>query len=94
MYQIYWSAEAKDSYAAILQNVMGNFPVDVALKMDDKVERLLNLLETNKHLCPPSRNFIDVRRCVITKHLSLTYRIAENDIELVVFFDNRTDHPF
>jgi plasmid stabilization system protein ParE len=93
MHQIHWSPDAKDSYAAILRNVMDNFPLDIALKMDEKVERLLTLLEHNTHLCPPSRNFEGIRRCAITKYLSLAYRIIGNDIELVVFFDNRMDLP-
>lgn len=94
MYQIYWSPTAKESYAALLQHVVDNFPLDTALKMDDKVERLLTLLEQNKHLCPPSLNFPAVRRCVVTPHLSMVYRIVGNEIELVVFLDNRTDQPF
>ncbi len=94
MYQIFWSSEAKDTYSAIVQYAMDNFPLDVAIKMDEKVERLLTLLEQNKHLCPASRSFPNARKCVVTKHLSLIYRILGNDIELVVFFDNRSDHPF
>ena len=93
MNNIYWSPEAKDSYAAILKYLMDNFPLDTALEVDEKVERLLENLEHHKFLCPPSANFSFLRRCVITKNLSLTYRVLENDIEIVVFFDNRTDHP-
>lgn len=51
MGRIFWSPQAKDSYAAILRHVMDNFPLDTAIKMDDKVEHLLTLLAQNKHLC-------------------------------------------
>ncbi len=94
MNQIYWSAEAKDTYAAILNYVMNNFPLDVAIEMDDKVERLIKSLETNSHLCPPSLQIQGIRRCVITKQLSLAYRTDGNEIELIAFFDNRMQHPF
>ena len=94
MYQVYWSPDAKDSYADILRSVMDNFPLDTALKMDEKVERLISLLENNQQLCPPAKNFPEVRKCVVTKQLSLVYRIVGNDIELVVFLDNRMKHPF
>lgn len=94
MNQIYWSAEAKDTYAAILNYVMDNFPIDVAIKMDDKVERLIKSLSSNSYLCPPSFQFQGIRRCVITKHLSVAYRTDGNEIELIAFFDNRMKHPF
>jgi len=94
MLQIYWSAEAKDSYAAILQHVVDRFSSDAAIKMDDKVERLLALLQQNRHLCPPALNFPDLRRCVITPQLSLIYRLIKDEIELVVFLDNRTGIVF
>ncbi len=94
MNNIYWSSEAKDSYAAILNYLMDNFSLDIALNVDDKVESLLANLEQHKFLCPASENLPFLRRCVITKNLSLTYRVLENDIELVVFYDSRTNHIF
>lgn len=94
MAHIYWSPAAKESYAAILKYLVDNFPVETALKTDDKVEQLLNLLEQNRHLCPPSSSFPELRRCVVTPYLSVVYRLNENDIELIVFVDNRTDQPF
>ncbi len=94
MSRIFWSPTAKETYAAILRYVMDNYPIDVAIKMDDKVERVLSLLEQNKQLCRASSNLPGVRRCVITKHLSMAYRIKDDDIEIVAFFDNRADLPF
>ncbi len=94
MNQIYWSEEAKDTYAAILNFVMDNFPIDTAIGMDDKVERLIKSLEHNSHLCSPSIKTEGTRRCVISKHLSLAYRTSGKEIELVAFFYNRMQHPF
>ncbi len=91
MKRIYWSPTAKASYAAILRYVMDNYPIEVAIKMDDKVERLLALLLQNKHLCPASSQLPGIRRCVITKYLSVVYKFRGEAIELVAFFDNRTD---
>lgn len=70
---------------------MDNYPIEVAIKMDDKVERLLSLLLQNKHLCPASSRLPGIRRCVITKYLSVIYKSRGEAIELVAFFDNRTD---
>jgi len=94
MFNIYWSPHAKESYAAILTFVVDNYSVDAGLNLDDKVERLLSNLEQNKHLCPPSDISPHVRRCVITKYLSLAYKVTGLDIELIAFFDNRALHGF
>ena len=94
MNQVYWSQEAKDTYASILNYVMDNFPLETAIKMDDKVEQLIKSLGNNTHTCPPSHQVPDVRRCVISKQLSLAYRTNGTEVELVAFFDNRSKHPF
>ncbi len=94
MNQIFWSQEAKDTYAAILNYIMDNSPIDTAIKMDNKVERLIKSIENNSQLCPQSIIIPSIRRCVATKNLSLAYRTEGNVIELIAFFDNRMQHPF
>ena len=94
MNQILWTDEAKDTYAAILNAVMENYPLDVSIKMDEKVERLLGLLKYNLKLCPPSAKIPAVRCCTISKFLSVAYRILEHNIILLAFVDNRMEHPF
>ena len=94
MNRIYWSSEAKDTYAYLLNHVMDNFPLDVAIKMDDKVERLIGFLENNSRLCPPSLNLLEVRHCVVTENLSMAYRTNGKEVEIIAFFDNRSMHPF
>jgi plasmid stabilization system protein ParE len=93
-YQLFWTATATDSYAAILNFIMEKYGVNPALKMDDKVEKILELLESNKQLCPPTETNLLVRRCVITKNLSLIYSINGNVLDLVTFYDNRADFNF
>jgi hypothetical protein len=93
-YAVLWTEAAKESYSAILELVMNNYGVNTALKMDDKVEKLLKLLEFNKNLCPPTSKNISVRRCTISKQLSLAYHIVGNNLELLAFYDSRTDINF
>jgi plasmid stabilization system protein ParE len=94
IYSIFWTENAKESYASILDLMIYRFGVNATLKMDDKVEKLLTLLESNKHLCPPTETNVLVRRCIITKQLSVVYRINENSIELLAFYDNRANFEF
>jgi plasmid stabilization system protein ParE len=93
-YTIFWLDTARESYAAILEYVVNQHGVNTALKMDDKVEQLLELLRFNKHLCPPTNTNLNLRRCTVTKQLSLVYKITEVELELVAFYDNRANIVF
>jgi len=94
-YQIVWSPYAEESYLRILTYIIDNWTVKEAEDFDNKVESLLERLKTHKHLCPASKIQEGLRRCVIAPQTSLIYQI-KNDriIELVAFFDNRSNHKF
>ncbi|MEY4902999.1 MAG: hypothetical protein RLZZ292_814 [Bacteroidota bacterium] len=94
MYTIYWTPNARESYAAILEFVIENFSLDAALSMDDKMENRLLALQKNRYLCPISEILPNIRKCVITPQLSLAYRVQNDKIELVSFFNNRSNHSF
>ena len=94
-YNIYWSPHAKESYAAILDQLFQRFSTDTVLAIDDKMEKLLENLSYNRYLCPKSSHFPEVRCCVINKNLSVAYQVVNNDeIEIITFFDNRSEHGF
>ena len=38
---------------------------------------------------PPFEKFPDIRKCVLTKHISLYYKINNKDIEVLTLFDTR-----
>lgn len=93
MYQIIWTPLAKDTYAETLKYLM-EFSLDAAIKLDDKVEKITELLETNKHLCPKSLSLPRFRKCVATKSTSLVYEVVDNTVRIMAIIDNRTDHLF
>src|SRR5690554_6522275 len=65
-----------------------------AESFEARVESLINRLKTQKRLCPPSGKQKNLRRCVIAPQTSLVYQIKDNIIELVAFFDNRSEHKY
>lgn len=95
MLHVYWSPHAKESYAAILDYLSQHYSTDRILAIDDKVEKLLENLSRNKFLCPQSSRFPVVRCCVINKNLSVAYQVVnEQEIEIIAFFNNRSEHGF
>lgn len=94
MHSILWTDTAQDSYLQILDFLFDQWSLDIALDWDGKVQQLLNNISTHKELCPASEKFPGLRRCIINEYTSLIYRVKEDHIELITFFDNRANHPF
>lgn len=91
---IFWSPLAEESYLNTLSQIIERWTVKEAEEFEAKVESLIEKLKTQKRLCPPSNIQKSLRRCVITSQTSLVYQIKDNIIELVAFFDNRSEHQY
>ena len=74
-YQIIWTPSAKQGFADILQYVESSFGFEAALKLLDKTESILENLQLFPNMFPASKIRTDYRKAVVTKHLSLIYRI-------------------
>jgi plasmid stabilization system protein ParE len=94
-YQIVWSPYAEESYLRILTYIIDNWTVKEAEDFDNKAESLLERLKTHKHLCPAYKIQEGLIRCEVAAQTSLVYLVRnENIIELVAFFDNRSNHKY
>jgi plasmid stabilization system protein ParE len=54
----------------------------------DEVERMIALLSRFPLVFPPFQGKA-VRRCVVNKHLSIFYRLEDDQVEMLAFWDNR-----
>ncbi len=92
-YQIIWSPFAEKTYLEILTYILENWSLKEAEDFENKVESLLGRIKSHKQLCPASKIQKSLRRCVITFQTSLIYQVKNrNVIEIVAFFDNRSNH--
>jgi len=93
-YLISWSPLAEETYLKTLSQILDRWTIKEAEDFEAKVESLIEKLKTQKRLCPPSDKQKSLRRCVIAPQTSLVYQIKDNIIELVAFFDNRSEHIY
>ena len=93
-YQIFWSPVAEDTYLSTLSQILDRWTIREAEDFADKVDSLIEKLKHHKHLCPPYQKFENLKRCVIAPQTSLIYQINQDVIELVAFFDNRSEFPY
>ncbi len=93
MNQIIFSPKAEESYLALLDYYL-QFSVNFVLELEKLMDAKMEALKFSKNLCPTSRLFKGLRRCVLTEHISFVYLINKNSIEVVAFYDSRSNHPF
>lgn len=93
-YHISWSPLAEETYLNTLSQILERWTIKEAEDFEAKVESIIEKLKTQKHLCPPSSKQKSLRRCVIAPQTSLVYQIKTDTIELVAFFDNRSNHLY
>lgn len=92
--KVNWTNEAKDSYVSTIKNILDKWGVDTALKLESDVNALILHLENFKFFCPASKKDKKLRKCVISKQTSLFYEVNKTHIDLILFFDNRTNHNY
>ena len=90
---IVWSEEAKLSYENTIDFILENWEIEIAERFEKITNTLLDQLLINKKLCPESK-IKALRKCILHKNTSLIYRVRKNNIELVAFIDNRSEHSF
>jgi plasmid stabilization system protein ParE len=93
-YLISWSPLAEETYLKTLSHILDRWSIKEAEDFEAKVESLIEKLKTQKRLCPTSGKKKNLRRCIIAPQTSLVYQIKDNIIELVAFFDNRSEHQY
>lgn len=88
-YKIIWTDEAFQN----LQNIINFLEKFWTEKEISKFVRLLDkqlmLIKQNPALYPFSQKSKNIRKSVLTKQITLYYRVDKADIHLITLFDNR-----
>lgn len=88
--KIDWSPRALSDYLAVLTYLQREWGQKATESFASRVDDLLNLIIAHPLLFSNSGKH-GIRRCVITKQLSLYYRKKDDRIQLIAFIDNRSN---
>lgn len=92
--KIVWSEEAALSYEEVIDFILEKWTIDIVANFIEKLNALLFKLSKHKNLCPKSA-IMNLRKCLVSEQTSLVYRVKSSDlIEIVLFVDNRSNHPY
>jgi len=88
-FPIRYSTRAYIEYEQILEYVSTKFGIEIAMKVDQYFEEVLEQISLNPYMFPLSDKKKDVRRCVISEQTTLYYRFTKEYIELISFRGNK-----
>lgn len=86
---IYWSPRADETYGEILDYLSNSWGIQVTINFMDEVEHTLELIKLFPRMFEASPSHPNIRKGFITKHTTLYYEIKGDQIELLVFWNNR-----
>lgn len=83
------SERAERNLDDLMEYLENEWPERVKENFKKKLVNTIKLISENPHLFPASEIKKDVRKCVLTKHNSMYYRIVKHEIQIITIHDNR-----
>ena len=90
-YKLVWTEESLENIKGIIKYLEDNWTEKEIKKFVRKLDHILNLIQNNPKLFPKA-DPINLRKAVVTKQVSLYYRIERREVHLLSLFDTR-QHP-
>jgi plasmid stabilization system protein ParE len=88
-FEIIWTRNAICHFDEIINFLLLTWNEEIAQSFIDLVENELLFIKSNPKCYPMFDEFRNIRKVVVHKNVSLFYRLNENKIELISFWDNR-----
>ncbi|GBD87794.1 plasmid stabilization system protein [bacterium BMS3Abin03] len=90
-YDVFLSPLAERKLIILLDYLTKEWGVNSKNKYLSKFKNAINQISTHPKSCPESLEMKGLYKCVLTKQSSFYYRIRNDEIEIITFFDNRQD---
>ena len=88
-YKLIWSDEALENLKEIIKYLEKNWTNREIKKFARLLDRNLNLIKDNPEIFPKSGHPDNYRRAVISKQVSIYYRVDRQKVHIISVFDNR-----
>ncbi|MDQ8003214.1 MAG: hypothetical protein REI64_00365 [Pedobacter sp.] len=90
-FEVRFGIEAGITYEAVVAQLNKRWGEKFVLKFEGKVKRCIKILTSNPYLYPVFYEELQLRKCIIHKNCSILYKIDEQIVLVVAFWDNRQD---
>lgn len=89
IFKIIWTDRALSDLRNIVTYLEENWTVKEIQKFARLLDLQLNRLINHPCLFPESNKFKKIRKSVLTRQISIYYRVINNEIQIISLFDNR-----
>jgi plasmid stabilization system protein ParE len=90
-FEIRFTPEAEETYNAVVDQLRERWGERFVTKFEDKVLKCLDTLQSTPYIYPVAEENTEIRKCLLHKNCSMLYKIYDEDILIVCFWDNRQD---
>jgi plasmid stabilization system protein ParE len=90
-YKITISERAKINLENVIEYLKINWTEKVLKDFLKKLQKKTDLLKQNPFMFANSELKIEVRKCLITKHNALYYKVKNDEVEIITIHDTRKD---
>lgn len=84
-----WSSFASKDLSNLLDYLEAKWNKKVCLNFIEKLDHSIHQIQINSAQFPYFNASLQIRKCVITKHNSLFYRVTSTRIEILRLYDTR-----
>ena len=91
--ELIWSDLAKSDFEDNIDYLLREWSERSAVEFINKVDHLIELLSINPQLFPES-DYKSVRRAVVTKQITLFYKLSDSKIYLIRFWNTYQNPAF
>jgi len=89
-YEVTISELAQSKIDAIFEYLEQDWSEKVKENFREKLYQQVNFLRENPLMFPISQK-MGIRKCIITKHNTLYYKISDNEVQIITIHDNRSN---
>jgi plasmid stabilization system protein ParE len=91
-YHILWSNEAEITFENNLVYLEKEWSPSTILKFIDRTDDILNKISSNPKLFPYHKKKENIHKCVITRQITVYYKVNKDSITLITFWNTYQDN--
>jgi plasmid stabilization system protein ParE len=88
---IFYTPRSKETLSSVYDFIINKFGAGAANKFAENAEKITSLIAEHPFMFKASEIDENVRIALISKQTSLFYRVTDNSIHLLFFWDNRQE---
>ncbi len=90
-FELIFTPEAEETYEALISQLQQRWGDRFVIKFHGRVSKSLTIIEATPYLYPIANENTEIRKCILHKNCSVFYKVYDNVVLIVWFWDNRQD---